>query len=134
LLIETDVLLASIIPDHPHRAPALKALIIDNLKLSPYTPFELNLLIRAGKLKVRSLQSFTRNLERLLNSREITILPDRLQYHAKAQKNEKRYQLTFFDSLHSAAAIVEDQDLCSFDRAYDRLKEEGLRRIDPRTL
>ena len=134
MLIETDTLLAGIIPDHPHQAPALNAFQYQNLRLSPYTLFETNSIIRAGRLRIRSLRSFTRSLDRLLSTYEIEILPDSLRYHALAGEIEEKYNLTFFDSLHAAAALREGGEICSFDRAYDKLKGEGLRRIDPRKL
>ncbi len=134
MLLETDTLLAGIIPDHPFRASALNALLCENMHLSPYTLIETNSIIRAGRLRIRSLRSFTRSLDRLLSTHEIEILPDSLRYHALAREIEEKYNLTFFDSLHGAAALLEGGEICSFDRAYDRLKGEGLRRIDPRTL
>jgi predicted nucleic acid-binding protein len=134
LLSETDTLLAAIVPSDTNHASALHALALEDLKLSPYTPIELNLLIMSGRLKVTNLQTFTRALDRLLHSNTIEILPDQLRYHARAREIEEKYSLTFFDSLHGATALIEDGTICSFDREYDKLKIEGLRRIDPRNL
>ncbi len=134
LLSETDNLLAAMISTDIHHASALNALAHEDLKLSPYTPIELNFLIRSDRLGVTNLQTFTRALNRLLQSYEIEILADQLRYHAQARELEEKYNLSFFDSLHAAAALLEGGEICSFDRAYDRLKGEGLRRIDPRAL
>lgn len=99
MLPETDTLLAGMIPDHPNRPPALKAISLKDLSLSPYTLIELNSIIRAGKLKVRSLQSFTRAVDRLLSSYEIVVPPDSLKFHAKAWEIEDKYSLTFLTAF-----------------------------------
>ncbi len=134
MIFETDALLAGIISDHPYRASAHSAFLLENPRLSPYTLIETNSIIRAGRLRIQSLQSFARGLDRLLSTYEIKILPDSPRYHARAREIEVKYNLSFFDSLHGATALLEGGEICSFDRAYDRLKREGLRRIDPRTL
>ncbi len=134
LILETDTLLAGMIPDHPYRTSVHNAFQRENIHLSPYTLIEINSIVRAGKLEIESLQSFTRLLARLLSTYDVEILPDSPRYHARAREIEVEYDLSFFDSLHGATALLEGGEICSFDRAYDRLKREGLRRIDPRSL
>ncbi|MEM3694331.1 MAG: hypothetical protein QXI39_09970 [Candidatus Bathyarchaeia archaeon] len=41
----------------------------------------------------------------------------------------KKYQLTYFDSLHAAMATLHDGAIISTDKAYMRIKE--LKAIDP---
>lgn len=41
----------------------------------------------------------------------------------------KRYQLTYFDSLHAATAILYDGRIISTDKVYMEIKE--LKAIDP---
>ncbi len=134
MLIETDVILASIIPDHQNHTPALTVLQTENLLLSPYTPLELNLLIRAGRIEIKSFQRFSQSLERLLRSHDVEIITDKLAFHAKAQVLEDEYELSFFDSLHAAVGVVSEEELCSFDRTYRKLKGEGLQLVNPRTI
>lgn len=132
LLIETDVLLAAMNPDDPARVPAMSVLANESLHLSPYSLLEINLLTRAGKLKIEKFDDFAYDLAALFQMRGIKILHDKPAYHAKARQYESGFQLTFFDGLHAAVAKVEREVIASFDKVYDRLSKEGVKRLDPR--
>lgn len=134
MLIETDVLLASLNPADRANLPARKVLSQDGLLLSPYSLLELNLLARAEKLLIRDYHAFADDLGTLLEASSITILSDRPEYHSSARALEDKFKLTFFDSLHAAVSKVRGEVLASFDRSYDKLANEGVRRIDPRDV
>jgi len=134
MLIETDVLLAVLNPSDPLRSVAKKVLSTEHLLLSPYALLELNLLIRAGKIKVKSFDNFAGGLDAFFRSRGITVLPDNPRNHSIAQQIESNFGLTFFDSLHGAVAKSEGLTLMSFDSSYKRLRSIGVKHIDPRTV
>ena len=134
MLFETDVLLAALNPADPANKPARKVLDHEGLSLSPYSLLELNLLSRAEKLVIRNFDDFADDLAALLDACSVKTLGDRAEYHSSARKLETRFRLTFFDSLHAAVSKVQREMLVSFDRAYDGLGKEGVRRIDPRDI
>lgn len=116
MLIETHVLLAALNPHDPLRSVARKVLAPkEHLLLSPYALLELNLLIRAGKAKVRSFDNFAERLSAFCRSRGMTVLPDNPRNHSIAQQIESNFGLTFFDSLHGAVAESEGLALISLD-------------------
>ncbi len=132
MLIETDVVLAALNRRDPLRPAALDVLNIKGLVLSPYSLLEINLLVRAGKMRVGDFGAFADELGAYLRAQEIAVLPDRPEYHATARSIGRRHNLSFFDSLHAAAAIGEGGEIVSVDRAYDRIA--GVRRRDPQDL
>jgi predicted nucleic acid-binding protein len=134
LLIETDVLLAALNSRDPLCVTARRVLAHEHLLLSPYSLLELNLLTRAGKIRIREFDNYATKLNAFFRSRGITILPDNPQNHAIAHNIESQYGLTFFDSLHAAAAKNESQSLISFDASYKRLRKMGIKHVDPRAL
>ncbi|MGI0078754.1 MAG: type II toxin-antitoxin system VapC family toxin [Nitrososphaerales archaeon] len=130
MLVETDVLLAALNSSDPVNEQALK--ILDQAPLlSPFSLLETSLLARAGKLEISDYGDFWKDLGALLGTFSVEVLSDRTLYHSVARKFESRFKLTFFDSLHAAVSKVEGEILASFDHAYDRLKNEGVKRIDP---
>ena len=134
MLFETDVLLAALNPADPANKPARKVLDQEGLLLSPYSLLEVNLLARAEKLVIRHFDDFADDLAALLDASSVKTLSDRAEYHSSARRLEARFKLTFFDSLHAAVSKVQREMLVSFDRAYDVLSKEGVRRIDPRDI
>ena len=134
MLIETDVLLAALNQHYPLCEVARVVLALEHLMLSPYSMLEWNLLVRAGKIRVKSFSKTSERLEGLFRTREIKIIADRPSFHSLAHEIESKYGLTFFDSLHAAAAKLEDQELLSFDTAYRKLRGLGVRHTDPRVL
>jgi predicted nucleic acid-binding protein len=134
LIIETDVLLAALNPKDPVNGLARKVIEHDVLMLSPFSLLEVNLLVRAGTLEISDFDEFARDLGALLDARTIRILNDRPEYHSEAHRLETRYKLTFFDSLHGAVSKVQREIIVSFDRVYDGLSKEGVRRLDPKDI
>jgi predicted nucleic acid-binding protein len=131
MLIETDVLLAALNNIDPLNEPALRVLNSGPF-LSPFTVFEINMLYRAEKLEIKDYDLFAKDLESLLSTSSVQVLPDRARYHSVARHLETRFKLSFFDSLHGAVSKVEGEMIASFDRTYDKLSSEGIKRIDPR--
>jgi len=134
MLIESDVILAAINPDDPAKGPARRVLDQEGLLLSPYSLLEVNLLARAGKLIIKDFDDFTNNLGTLLEAHSVEILSDRAEFHSVARGLETRFRMTFFDSLHAAASKVMKEMIVSFDRSYDKLSGEGVKRINPRAV
>jgi len=102
--------------------------------LSPFSLLELNLLVRAGKLKISDYDSFARDLDALLAAHSILTLNDKAEFHSEGSRFEERFNLTFFDSLHAAVSKVQRETIVSFDKAYDRLRGSGVIRLDPKEL
>ncbi len=92
----------------------------------------MNLLVRVGKLEIPDHDKFATDLDALLEMNRVRRLSDRPQYHAEARRLESEFKLTFFDSLHGAVSRVERETIASFDRQYDGLDKEGVKRLDPR--
>jgi predicted nucleic acid-binding protein len=134
MLVETDVLLGALNSDDPVNPFALKALAGDSSLLSPYSLLEVNLLARAGKMEILDHAGFAENMAALLGTYSVRILADKPQYHPVARRFESLFELTFFDSLHAAVSKVEGEILASFDRKYDKLGNEGVKRVSPRDL
>ncbi len=134
MLFETDVLLAALNSKDPANSVALKVLDSEASSLSPFSLLETNLLARAGKLQILEYDDYADNVDALLSMYSVKVLNDRPQYHSAARRFESRFKLTFFDSLHAAVSKVEGEVLVSFDRVYDKLGDEGVKRISPRDL
>lgn len=134
MLIETDVILAAINPDDPANGPARRVLDQEGLLLSPYSLLEVNLLARAEKLIIKNFDDFANDLGALLDAHSVEVLSDRAEFHSVARGLETRFRMTFFDSLHAAASKVMKEMIVSFDRSYDKLNGEGIKRIDPRAV
>jgi predicted nucleic acid-binding protein len=107
--------------------------------------------IRDGRLtRVRVATSALLEYELLLRSRGVEdaeIAEDVLAYSTYpnlaeepldsnklvlAQQLRDQYRLTYFDSLHCAAALLFDRTIIGTDSAYDAVAQ--IRRTDPRTL
>ena len=134
MLFETDVLLAAMNSKDPVHTLALKVFGSGTAFLSPFSLLEINLLSRAGKLEILDYKDYANNLGALLNSYSVEVRSDKTLYHSVAREFEFRHKLTFFDSLHDAVSKVEGDVLASIERVYDRLDNEGVKRINPREL
>ncbi len=134
MLIETDVLLAAMNARDPLRPYGIKAFEESDLVLSPFTFLEIDLLRRARKIEVKDFQAFAQELSELVMQRDVRQLADNMKYHYEASLLQKQFHLTFFDSLHAAVSKVERENILSFDGAYDRLVNTGIKRLDPREL
>ena len=132
-MIETDVLLALISPEDKHHAEAIE--LLDKLRgevaMSPFSLMELDLLLRSGEIVVKEVEAFYDALGDLFDFREVEILPTKPRYHGEAFGLRKRHEnLKYFDSLHAAVAVVEDLELVSYDKEYEKVT--GLNHSHPR--
>lgn len=134
MLIECDVILAAINPRDPSSHVAKKVIVDNKLILSPYSPLEINLLVRAKRIKPVNFKKFMEQLDSLIKRFEIRLLFDEPRYHGIASILESKYRLTFFDSLHASAALANKTAIVSFDDSYDKISERGFKRIEPSRL
>jgi len=126
ILVETDILLALISTEDKHHADVRMLLdkLLGDVKISPYSLIELDLLLKSGEIIVKEVTAFYDALSDLLEYREIGILPVKPEYHREAFGLRKRYEnLTYFDSLHAAVGITENLELVSYDREYGKVTE-----------
>jgi len=118
--------LALISPKDRHHADVVKLLdsLRGEVKISPYSFIELNLLLRSGEIVVKEVTAFYNVLSELLKYREITTFQIKPEYHSEAFKLREKYKLlTYFDSLHAAVGIVENLEMVSYDKEYAKLTE-----------
>lgn len=121
ILVETDVLVALVSKGDRHHGEAVR--LLDRFEgetlLSPYALIELNLLVRSSEITVSDVGAFYTALSSLLEYRAVSFLSSKPLYHAKAYELRRKYKrLTYFDSLHAAASIIEEAELRSYDRIY----------------
>lgn len=109
--------------------------------LTPFALQELDLGIRAGKILPHGRQSksesdvgsFMREICEALNLYGIQIEYVECSSLVKAADIREENGLTYYDSLHAAAALnSKDRTIVSTDSRYDEVK--GLKRIDPYKL
>ena len=131
IVIETDVLVAALDDDDPHHSEASKIVkATRGCFLSPYTLTELDLLLRSGNIVVKDYTLFWHKLRDMLDHYNINVLTPNPLHYAEAGKLRNLYNLTYFDSLHAAAAIIEEKILISYDeKAYNKI--ENLKYIHP---
>lgn len=128
-LIETDLILALASSTDKHHKEAVKLIKkVKPLKLSPYALIELDLLILSGKLKAE-IPEFYRGLSEVLSYYGLEVISPTPKHVAKSWELRERYGITYFDSLHAATAIIENETLVSYDRTYSNV--EGLRYLSP---
>jgi len=123
VLIETDVVIALASKTDKHHEDVKK--LLDRLaitELSPYSLIELDLLITSRSLIVK-IPDFYQALNDVLEYYKISVLAPRPSHFIEAWNLRKRYNLTFFDSLHAATALEEEEVLVSYDKTYSRVKE-----------
>lgn len=131
MLIESDIILAAINPQDPFREIAKKIIVENKLLLSPYSSIEINLLVRAKKIRPSDFKKFMEQFDNLIRRFEISPLSDEPRYHGIASVLENKYNLTFFDSLHASVALANKTPIVSFDASYDKIREKGFKRIEP---
>jgi len=104
-------------------------LLETDVPIVAYALVELDLLVRSDVIVVRDCAEFWRKIEELLRRLRVRVVGVRPLHFAKARELRRSYGLTYFDSLHAAAAIVEGLELVSFDlRAYGAVRGLGCRR------
>jgi len=125
-LIETDILLALISTEDKHHAEVINLLdkLPRDIKISPYSLIELDLLLRSGEIIVKEVTTFYDALGALFEYREIGTFSTKPKYHCEAFGLRKKYaNLTYFDSLHAAVGMVENLELVSYDKEYGKVTE-----------
>lgn len=127
-VVESDFLMALSRADDQYHVHARRIISSgEKLLLSPYCLAEINLGSRAIGADV---SGFMAALAETVEGYELQQLPDKARYHARAAILEQKYGLTFFDSLHAAAAVEEGHTMISSDGQYEKVKELSL--IRPR--
>ena len=118
--------MALISPEDRNHANVVRLLdsLLGEVKISPYSLIELDLLLRSGEILVKEVTAFYDALNELLKYREVSTFPTKPEYHREAFKLREKYtSLTYFDSLHAAVGIVENLKMVSYDREYAKLTE-----------
>ncbi len=132
-MMETDLIISTIFKGDPNHSLSKKILRgVRRLILSPYTLVELDLLIRSGNIEVKEYTEFWTFFEEFLEQYNIKLVPMKPLHFIEAERIRNAYSLSYFDSLHAAAAINMDVPLLSYDRSYSEVK--GLGYISPRDL
>jgi len=98
--------------------------LLGEVKISPYSLIELNLLLKSGEIIVKDIVAFYDILSELLKYRRIGTFPTKPEYHREAFKLREKYRfLTYFDSLHAAVGIIENLEMVSYDGRYAEIIE-----------
>ena len=100
----------------PNHEVAQKIFIDERIVLSPYAFIELDLLIRSGIVVVKDYLMFWDKLSDVLKHYGVEVIRPKSIHFSRAYELRTQYNLTYFDSLHAATAIVEDLELISFNR------------------
>ncbi len=125
-LIETDILLALISPEDKHHGGVIKLLgkFVGEIQLSPYSLMELDLLLKSGEIVITEIKTFYTLISKVLKYRQIGLLKIQPTYHGEAWELREKYKvLSYFDSLHAAVGIIENLELLSYDKEYDKVDE-----------
>lgn len=130
-LIETDIILAVSSPNDKRHGEARSALrgLRGRAALSPYALIELDLLLLSGRLRVADAAAFYDALKDALAYYWLDVLAPSPDHLARARELRREHGLTYFDSLHAAAALASGEEIVSYDPVYDRVP--GLKRVHP---
>lgn len=124
--METDLLLV-LISAEDRRHEETKRLLDKfhgDIKISPYSLIEFDLLLKSGEIVVKEIPTFYDVLNELFEYADIVTFPTKPNYHNEAFKLRKKYgNLTYFDGLHAAVGIVENLELVSYDKEYTKITE-----------
>ncbi len=118
--MKTDFIIALSLPTDIHHKEAVAVLRkhARKLKLSPHSLLELDMLVKAGRLKLKPVNCY-KSLERLLEYYGVAIAEARPRHIAVAWQLRQRYtMLSYFDSLHAAVSIDFDEPITSYDKVY----------------
>jgi len=132
-MMETDLIISAIFKGDPNHDLSKRVLEgIRRFILSPYTLMELDLLIRSGNIEVEDYPAFWSSFEEFLEQYGIGLIPMEPSHFAEAERIRITYDLSYFDSLHAAAAMNTGVPLISYDRSYSEI--EGLDHLLPSDL
>ncbi len=130
-MVESDFLVALSRTDDQYYTHARRIISSgEKLLLSPYSLVEVNLGSRA--IGGTDIGGFMAALSKVVEGYDdnFKIIRDRAEYHSRAALLERKYGLSFFDSLHAAVAVEEGYTMISSDGQYDKIA--GLALIHPR--
>jgi len=134
-VIEVDMLIAFVNAlDKYHKVASklMKRIISGELKgvkvaASAYLEYEL--ILKARGYSEEEIRSDLNHFRKIPNLGEAPLTVDVL---IEASELREKYNLTFFDSLHGATALLSDGVLISLDKAFNEVK--GLKVISPTSL
>lgn len=124
-MVESGLLVALSRTDDQYHTHARRIISSgEKLLLSPYSLVEISLASRAiGD----DIGGFMAALSKIVKGYDnLQQIPDRAEYHARAALLERKYGLSFFDSLHAAVAVEEGYTMMSSDGQYEKIKELAL--------
>jgi predicted nucleic acid-binding protein len=129
-MVESDFVIALSQTDDQYHTHARR--IVSSAKKLLLSPFSLIEISLGSRALGSDISGFMTELQKMVEGYDnMGQIPDKPKYHAKAAALEKRYDdLSFFDSLHAAAAIEEGYTLISADGQYEKIRE--LNSINPR--
>jgi len=134
-VIELDMLIAFVNPLdklHPVAVKVFSKIVKGELKgysvaSSAYLEYEL--ILRSRGYPEDSIRL---EIEAFRKLRDLGEVPLTSRVLVEASRLREQFNLTYFDSLHAASAILHDGRIASVDAAYSKIPE--LEVIDPRTL
>lgn len=134
-IIELDMLTALVNREDKHHEIAVKFFEeiargrIRNIAVAASALIEYELILKSRGYKEEEIAA---DIEAFINIENMREAPLTSKTMLTAINLRKKYGLTYFDSLHAAAAILYDETIISADKAYKTLKE--LKAIDPEEL
>ncbi len=134
-IIELDLLIALVNREdklHEVASKLFEAAVqgkIGRMTIAASALMEYELVLRS---RGYSEEDIAADIRALTNIRNVDEAPLNSQVMIAAIDLRKRYQLSYFDSLHAATAIQQDGTIISTDKAYMRISE--LKAMDPRDL
>ena len=125
-IVDTEFLFALAPLDRKHER-AMESLSIRNLRVPDTALFEFQIVLRARGRKADEVAKAIVAIREILGrtAREVQTISTDL--FLKQAEIEIKYELSYFDSLIAASALLTDAMIVSDDRDYDRVP--GLNRI-----
>lgn len=140
-IIELDLLIALVNKEDKLHETASKLFEaaangkIGKITIAASALMEYELILKSRGYNDEEISADIKALTRIKNVGEA---PINAQVILKAINLRRKYQLTYFDSLHAATAILQDGTIISSDKAYQEIKElktihpeEMLKKINP---
>lgn len=132
-IVELDLLIALVNPEdklHDLASEIFERVSkgeLKDLRIAASALLEYELILRSRGYDEKSIREDLGAFRKL--ARDVPITSEVIVI---ASELRERYDLTYFDSLHAATALIYDGSIASSDRDYERVK--GLRLLDPRDL
>ncbi|RLI77773.1 hypothetical protein DRP04_10890 [Archaeoglobales archaeon] len=125
---DTDLLFALNPKDKKHEKALKLISTVRGIKVPDTALFEFVVVLKARGRNAKNIREAVNALKNIFNRnlmREVKTIDTELI--AKQTEIEKKYGLTFFDSLIASSALKLDKTVISDDRAFDKVPE--LKRI-----